>query len=124
MEFTRTGVLMLWKASSFALNLIILVGATYHVNQSGGSQLAIGYTSVSIALATFSGIIAYHIFQQLRHTNYKLLKKVSKLNLKFKKLNTKQKVDNHMNDPTESVNLDQLREPWLEDLLQPTQSSL
>ena len=56
-----------------------------YFNQSRGSQLAIGYTSVSIALATFIGIIAYHIFQQLRHTNYKLLKNVPKLNLKFKK---------------------------------------
>ena len=28
-------------------------------------------------------------------------------------------MNNHVNDPTESVNLDQLREPWLEDLLQP-----
>ena len=37
---------------SFALNLIILVGATYHVNCSGGNQLAIGYTSVSITLVT------------------------------------------------------------------------
>ena len=66
----------------FALNLIVLIGATYQVNQSRGNQLAVGYTSVSIALATFIGILAYRIFQQLRHT--KLWKK-----LRFKKLNTK-----------------------------------
>ena len=132
-----TGILQLWAwvihgvyknwcldalEGSFVLNWIILGAATYHVNQSGASQLAVGYTSVSIALGTFVSIFAYHIFQQLRHT--KLWKKVPKLNLKFKKLNTKQKVDNHMNDPTESANLDQLRESWLEDLLQPTHSSL
>ena len=132
-----TGILQLWAwvshgvyknwcldalEGSFILNLIILGAATYHVNQSGGSQLAVGYTSVSIALGTFVSILVYHILQQFRHT--KLWKKVPKLNLRFKKLNTKQKVDNHMNDPTESVNLDQLREPWLEDLLQPTHSNL
>ena len=46
-----------------------------------------------------------------------------KLNLEFKKLNTKQVVDN-LNIPrnglTESENYDQLCEPWLKDLLQPT----
>jgi len=30
------------------VNLIILVGATYHVKLSGGNQLGIGYTSVII----------------------------------------------------------------------------
>ena len=98
---------------SFMLNLTMLCAVTYHVKLSGGNQRAVGYTSVSVALATFIGILAYHIFQRLRHT--KLWKKVPKLNLKFKKLNTKQKVDNQMN---------QLREPWLEDLLQSTHSSL
>ena len=110
---------------SFTLNLTILGAATYYVNRSEGNQLAVGYTSVIIVLATFIGILAYHIFQQLRHT--KLWKKVPKLNLELKKkLNTKQAVNNlnnPINDPTESVNLDHLREPWLEDLLQPTHSS-
>ena len=87
-----------------------------------GGQLAVGYISVSIALTTFIGILAYHIFQQLRHT--KLWKKMPKLNLKFKKVNTKQdNLNDPINDPTESVNLDQLREPWLEDLLVPTHST-
>ena len=135
-----TGILYLWALASggvyknwcldalegsFTLNLIILVGATYHVKLSGGDQLALGYTSVSIALVTFIGTLAYHTFQQLRHT--KLLKKVPKLNLELRKLNTKQAVNNlnnPINDPTESANLDQLREPWLEDLLPPTHSSL
>ena len=110
---------------SFALNLIVLGVATYHVKLSGGNQLALGYTSVSIVFVTFIGILVYHIFQQLKHT--KLWKKVPKLNLEFKKLNTKQAVtnlNNPVNDPTESANLDQLREPWLEDLLPPTHSSL
>ena len=69
---------------SFTLNLIILVGATYYVKLTYVKDhekfvenvLAIGYTSVSIAYATFIGILAYHIFQQLRQT--KLWKKVPK----------------------------------------------
>ena len=51
---------------SFALNLIILAAALYHVKLSGGNQLAVGYTSVTIALVTFIGILVYHIFQQVR----------------------------------------------------------
>ena len=127
-----SGMLQLWSGGvyknwcldalegSFMLNLTMLCAVTYHVKLSGGNQLAVWYTSVSIALATFILILAYHIFQQLRQT--KLWKKVPKVNLKFKKLNTKQKVDNHIND--QSVEMNQLREPWLEDLLQPTHSSL
>ena len=102
-----TGILHLWAwvsggvyknwcldalEGSFMLNLIVLAAATYHVNHSRGDQFAVGYTSVSIALATFIGILVYHIFQQLRHT--KLWKKMPKLNLEFKKLNTKKTVDN------------------------------
>ena len=104
------------------LNLTILAVATYHVKVTKGNQLAVGYTSASITLGTLIVILFYHIFQQVRHT--KLWKKVPKLNLK---LNTKQvenNLNNPVNDPAESVNLDQLREPWLEDLLQPTHSSL
>ena len=100
---------------SFALNLIMLAAATYYVKLSKGNQLAVGYTSVIIAFGIFMVILTYHIFQQLRHT--KLCKKVPKLNLELKKLNAKQTVNNVISDPTESVNLDQFREPWLEDLL-------
>ena len=106
---------------SFALNLIILAAATYYVNNSKGNKLAVGYTSVIIALMKFIGILAYHIFQQLKHTE--LWKKVPKLNLEFKNANDNN-LNNPANDPTESVNLDQLCEPWLEELLQPTHSSV
>ena len=125
---------------SFVLNLIVLVGATMYINatynksQREGNQLAAGYTSVSIAFATFIGILSYHTFQQLRHT--KLCKKVPKLNMKLrfkklktklnKKLSTKQAEDINLNDQTndhtESVKFDQLREPLLDDLPQPTYS--
>ena len=81
---------------SFVLNLIILAVASmfinithvqYHIKYEENklNKLAVWYTSVSIALVTFIAILAYHIFQQLRHT--KLWKKMPKLNLEFKKLN-------------------------------------
>ena len=117
---------------SFALNLNILSAATYYVSHSGGNQLAVGYTSVSIALVTFIGILAYHVFQQLGRT--KLWKKVPKLNLReFKKLNKKlnkklgtkqpeENLNNLTNDITETAKLDQLREPLIDDPPQPTHS--
>ena len=71
-----TGTLQLWAwtsggvyknsyldalEGSFALNLIILVGSTMFVNHDGGNQLAVGYTSVTIALVTFIGILAFQL---------------------------------------------------------------
>ena len=46
---------------SFALNLIILAAATDNVKFSQGNQLAVGYTSVSIAFTTFIGIFVVHL---------------------------------------------------------------
>ena len=49
---------------SFALNLVILSSATmyiYHVSPSEKDQLAVGYTSVSIALATFIGNLVFQV---------------------------------------------------------------
>ena len=119
---------------SFVLNLIILVGATMYINiafladplkseeNELAHQLAVGYTSVSIALVTFIGILTYHVLQQLRHT--KLWKKIQfeKLNNKLKTKQTKDNPNNPIDDHTESVHFDQLREPLLDDLTQPTHS--
>ena len=115
---------------SFVLNLIILSAATYYVDQKNGNKLPIGYSSVSIALVTFTGILAYHIFEQLR-----LWKKIPKLNIKlwFKKLNKKlnknmntneaeENMNNFAEDTTESGKFDQLREPLLDDQPKPTHS--
>ena len=55
---------------SFALNLIILAAATYHVSLSGGNQLAVGYTSVSIAFATFIAILVIQLANVTRITQY------------------------------------------------------
>ena len=51
---------------SFILNLGILAVATQHVNQSGGSQAAVAYTSVGIAFLTFVGIVTYHIYIRIK----------------------------------------------------------
>ena len=71
-----TGILVVWAwvsggvyrnwcldalEGSFALNLIILVGATFYVKHAGVNKLAVGYASVSIAFATFIGILVYHL---------------------------------------------------------------
>ena len=55
---------------SFIFNLGLLAAATYHVRQTSGNQAAVVYTSVSVAFATFIGIVAYHAFQQLKHRGY------------------------------------------------------
>ena len=69
---TTTAVLLLfhfWKVYkskylnalelSFILNLSVLAVSTYHVNLSGGSQTAVTYTSVCVAVLTFLGILVY-----------------------------------------------------------------
>ena len=80
-----TGILVVWAwvsggvyrnwcldalEGSFALNLIILAAATYHVKLSGGNQLAVGYTSVSIAFATFIVILAFQLANVTGITQY------------------------------------------------------
>ena len=105
---------------SFVLNLIVLSGATYYVTLAEGDQLAVGYTSVSVTVTTFIGILAYHIFQQLRHTKLWKLE-FKKLN---KKLNTEQEEynQNFAEDTIEFGRFDRLRESLLDDLPQPTHS--
>ena len=109
---------------SFTLNLIVLVGTTMYINITNGRnqvKRVVGYTSVSVAAITFIGILAYHIFQQLKHT--KLWKKMPKLNLELKQLNTKQAEDNlnNLNNNPKVPDDTEFREPWLE-VIQPTHS--
>ena len=54
---------------SFLVNLGILAVATYHVNhvnQSGGSQAAVTYTSVGIAFLILVGIVTYHTYIRIK----------------------------------------------------------
>ena len=55
---------------SVDLNLIILAAATFFVNNSGGDQLEVGYTSVSIAFVTFMGILAFQLANMTGITQY------------------------------------------------------
>ena len=131
-----TGILVVWTwvcggvyrnwclnalEGSFALNLIILAAVTYHVEHSKGNQLAVGYTSSSIALVTFIGIVAYHTLVQLRYI--KLLKKPN-LNFWFNRKDIKQPANisnNQMGNSTvEEADFDQLRESLLDDQPQPS----
>ena len=52
--------------SSFIMNLAILVLASYYVKIEGGHQAGVVYTSVSIALVTFLGIISYHVLEYVK----------------------------------------------------------
>ena len=108
---------------SFVLNLTILTAATMYTNclatdrsaDRNYKQLAVGYTSVTIAFITFIVILAYHIFQQVKHT--KLCKK---LKLTDKKMSFQQDANNDRtsvavaNSP-EVEGFTRLREPLLED---------
>ena len=127
------GVYRNWRLDalegSFFVNMTILAAATYHVkysdscheNYSVVNQYAVWYTSVSIALITFLGILTYHIFQQVKNT--KLCKKVPNLTLTGEPFNDTKDV-NESESPTDRsivtvTEVAELREPLLEDETQP-----
>ena len=53
---------------SFIANLCVLALATLYTRSTGGNQNAVTFTSISVAFATFIGIVIYHSVQQIRHT--------------------------------------------------------
>ena len=68
---------------SFALNLIVLAAATFYVDHSKGNHLAVGYTSVSIALTTFIGILVFQLANVTGITQY-LKRKYTALKLSIR----------------------------------------
>ena len=56
--------------TSFLLNLGILAVSTYHVRATGGNQAAVTFTLLSVAFATFAGIIVYHFAMQVSDTKF------------------------------------------------------
>ena len=68
--------------------------------------IAVGYISVCMALVTFTGILAYHIFQQLKSTN--LWQKVTRVQVNLK-LNKKSQ---QAADPQGSAKLEDSND-WL-----------
>ena len=53
---------------SFIVNLCILAIATFYIRSTGGNQNAVTFTSISVAFATFIGIVIYHSVQQIKDT--------------------------------------------------------
>ena len=51
---------------SFVVNTGVFTAATLYLRHTGGSQAALVYTSVGIALVTFAGMIFYHVTMQLK----------------------------------------------------------
>ena len=60
--------------ASFIINLLVLANGTYYVEISGGNQSALTYTSVSVAFATFCGLVIYHSCLQIK--DLKLIEKL------------------------------------------------
>ena len=60
--------------ASFIINLLLLANGTYYVEISGGNQNVLTYTSVSVAFATFCGIVVYHSYLQIKDS--KLMEKL------------------------------------------------
>ena len=84
---------------SFALNMIILVGATFYVNHSHRNQLVVGYTSASIAFATFICILAFQLANVTGITRY-LNRKCPSLK---KAIQNPQEVESERTFPTGSL---------------------
>ena len=58
--------------SSFIFNLVVFAIATLYIKEAGGNQVALAYTSTSIAFLTFLVILLYHT----QFTNFKPLQKL------------------------------------------------
>ena len=53
---------------SFIVNLCVFALATFYIRSIGGNQNAVTFTSISVAFATFIGIVIYHTAQQIKYT--------------------------------------------------------
>ena len=85
---------------SFALNLIILAAATFFVNNSGGNQRGVGYTSVSIAFVTFFGILTFQLADVTGIIQYLISYKCTTLKVVIQNL---QKAEAEPRSPTGSL---------------------
>ena len=54
--------------ATFILNTLIFAAATLFLRSANKNQAALTYTSVGIALVTFTGMIIYHVTMQLKDT--------------------------------------------------------
>ena len=100
---------------SFILNLGVLAVATYHVNQSGGSQAAVAYTSVGIAFLTFVGIVIYHIYIRIK-SKVKYIRRGNRLQHKNNNISISENIGCHPSGSAPNVthtevDLHELRSP-------------
>ena len=110
--------------SSFHLNVGIVSVATLYTLLTNGNQVVVIYTSTAIAIATFTAILLYHVFQKIRgfrccdnqYTQYTLLATNSATPSAISSLNPTP--DNSDKDEYENwppvKRFNQLREPLLE----------
>ena len=110
--------------SSFHLNLGIVSVATLYTLLTNGNQVVVIYTSTGIAIATFTAILLYHVFQKIRgfrccnnqYTQYTLLATNSATPSTISSLNPTP--DNSDKDEYENwppvKRFNRLREPLLE----------
>ena len=79
----------------FFVNLGLLMFSTYHIDRSGGNQMAATNISVSFTLLVFVGILLYHILilrLKLEKTSAKeRMMKVSELKKTFNRKNAQMK---------------------------------
>ena len=128
-----TRVYKMWSVglieTSFTLNLTILTVASYHVRVTKGNKNAATFTSISIVLATFTGIVIYHSVQQIKDARW-LRKILYKLSLSSKtpghqtekksELDYEDSADRPLTAPTMTVidlrelHSDELQEPCMD----------
>ena len=80
--------------ASFFFNLCLFSVATYHVKETGGSQVWAANVSVGVAFVTFLIILFYHVYLHLQKTA--LWQKITKLNLR-EQFNIRKDKEKHQN---------------------------
>ena len=102
---------------SFFLNLGILASATFYTTVTGQGQIAVAYTSVSIAFVLFIIIVVFHILTKLKsiqHCNWTSVNILSKFRSALKKLCCKERRPHQNTQPTVTHATVELRESLLE----------
>ena len=103
---------------SFFLNLGILASATLYTSTvTGQGQIAVAYTSVSIAFVLFIIIVVFHILTKLKstqHCNWTSVNILSKLRSALKKLCCKERRPHQNTPPRVTHATVELRESLLE----------
>ena len=109
--------------ASFLLNLVLLTTVTSHIKAAGGNQAVATFTSLSIAFATFVGIVIYHISLQFRGTKMREMV-ASQVKVYSNRISSKNRSDIELLGKEEKIASDEasittsfveLREPLLDD---------